>query len=350
MGADLIARIIGGVALSVLGWYVGQSLGANTSGLQQIVTPVAMTIVGLGLGLVATPYLTVRPFIWFRDRVLHVPTQDVVAATLGLLIGLIVSALLAIPLSMLPWYFGNLMPFIAAVFFGYLGIWTMVQRKNDIFSFVRVNLLKEREEKRGHAAGPPILLDTSAIIDGRIADISQTGFVAGTLVIPRFVLDELQHIADSPDALRRNRGRRGLDMLSKLQKESVVPIEVRDVESNGSGDVDGKLVRLAKQLGAPIITNDFNLNRVAGLQGIKVLNINELANAVKSVVLPGEEMVVRIIQEGKEVGQGVGYLDDGTMVVVENGRRYLNAEIEIVVTRVLQTAAGRMIFSHPKAD
>jgi len=350
VGAELISRIIGGVALSILGWYAGQSLSVSLAGAQAIITPIAMTIVGLGLGSVITPHLTVRPFLWFRNQVRRVPTQDVVAATLGLLIGLIVSALLAIPLSMLPSYFGNLMPFIACVAFSYLGIWTMVQRKNDLINFFRVTLLREREEKRGPAAGPPVLLDTSAIIDGRIADISQTGFVSGTLVIPRFVLDELQRIADSADALRRNRGRRGLDMLSKLQKESVVPIEVRDVEVNGGGEVDGKLIKLAKQLGAPIITNDFNLNRVAALQGIKVLNINELANAVKSVVLPGEEMIVRIIQEGKELGQGVGYLDDGTMVVVENGRRYLGSEIEIVVTRVLQTAAGRMIFSHPKSE
>ena len=350
MGADLVSRIAGGVVLSVLGWYAGQSLTASATSTQQLLTSVALTIVGLGLGLVVTPHLTVRPFVWFKERVVRVPTQDVVAATLGLLIGLIVSALLAIPLSMLPSPFGNLMPFIACVFFGYLGMWTMVMRKNDIFSFVRTHLFREREERRGQASGSPVLIDTSAIIDGRIADISQTGFVSGTLVIPRFVLDELQHIADSPDTLRRNRGRRGLDVLSRLQKESVVPIEVRDIEPNGAGDVDGKLIKLAKQLSCPIITNDFNLNRVAALQGIKVLNINELANAVKSVVLPGEEMAVRIIQEGKELGQGVGYLDDGTMVVVENGRRHLNSEIEIIVTRVLQTATGRMIFSHPKGD
>lgn len=352
MGAELLSRIVGGLALSIFGWYAGQSLANISAGPQQTVTSAILAVVGLGLGLVITPYLTVRPFFWIRDKVLRVPTQDVVAATIGLLIGLIVSALSAIPLSMLPGYFGNLMPFIAFVCFSYLGIWTMVMRRNDLFGFVRLGFLKDRDEKRSHAhqSAAPVLVDTSAIIDGRIADISQTGFVSGTLLVPRFVLDELQHIADSPDTLRRNRGRRGLDMLSRLQKESIVPIEVRDIEPNGVGDVDGKLIKLAKQLSCPIITNDFNLNRVAALQGIKVLNINELANAVKSVVLPGEEMAIRIIQEGKEVGQGVGYLDDGTMVVVENGRRHLNSEIEIIVTRVLQTAAGRMIFSHPKID
>jgi uncharacterized protein YacL len=164
------------------------------------------------------------------------------------------------------------------------------------------------------------------------------------------VLHELQRIADSPDALRRNRGRRGLDMLNRLQKESLAPIEVMDTEEDGSMDVDARLVKLAKQLGSAIITNDFNLNKVAALQGVRVLNINELANSVKPVVLPGDDMVVRIIQEGKELGQGVGYLDDGTMVVVEGGRKLLNAEVNIVVSRVLQTVAGRMIFAHVRGD
>jgi uncharacterized protein YacL len=195
-----------------------------------------------------------------------------------------------------------------------------------------------------------LLVDTSAIIDGRIADISEAGFVPGTLVLPRFVLDELRHIADSADALRRNRGRRGLDILNRLQKESPVPIEITDVDFEDVQDVDSKLVRLASIYGCPILTNDFNLNRVAELQGIQILNINQLANAVKSVVLPGEEMTTRIIQEGKESGQGVGFLDDGTMVVVEGGRRHLNEEVEIVVTRVLQTVAGRMIFAQPKGN
>ena len=193
-----------------------------------------------------------------------------------------------------------------------------------------------------------VLLDTSAIIDGRIADVSQTGFITGTLVIPRFVLDELRHVADSTDSLRRSRGRRGLEVLTRLRKEAIVPIQVLDVDGMDGTEVDGNLVKLAKRLGAPIVTTDFNLNRVAGIQGIAVLNVNDLANALKPVVLPGEELEVRVIQEGKEVGQGVGFLDDGTMVVVEGGRRYLNVLLEVMVTRVLQTAAGRLIFAQPK--
>jgi uncharacterized protein YacL len=190
-----------------------------------------------------------------------------------------------------------------------------------------------------------VLLDTSVIIDGRIADVSQTGFIRETMLIPRFVLNELQHIADSPDPLRRNRGRRGLDMLNKLQKDSVVPIRISDMDVEEFSEVDDKLVRLARNLHCPIMTNDFNLNRVAELQGVIVLNINELANAVKAVVLPGETLHVRVIQEGKELGQGVGYLDDGTMIVVENGRRYINKGINVIVSKVLQTSAGRMIFA-----
>lgn len=195
-----------------------------------------------------------------------------------------------------------------------------------------------------------LIVDTSTLIDGRIADIDQAGFIPGSLLIPRFVLDELHHIADSYDSMRRNRGRRGLEILTKLQQESDILVEISDLDAKDVTDVDSKLVKLAKALGCAIITNDFNLNQVAKIQGIQVLNVNELANAVRPVVLPGEEMQVRIIQEGKEFGQGLGFLDDGTMIVVEDGLRYLNNSIEVVVTRVLQTAAGRMIFAHPKAE
>jgi uncharacterized protein YacL len=190
-----------------------------------------------------------------------------------------------------------------------------------------------------------VLLDTSVIIDGRIADISQTGFIRSTMLVPRFVLNELQYIADSSDSLRRNRGRRGLDVLRHLQDESRVPVKITDIDIEGVKNVDDKLVMVAKQLGCPVITNDFNLNNVAKLQGVVVLNINDLANAVKTVILPGETMNLKIIQEGKEREQGVAYLSDGTMVVVENGRPYIDRNVDITVTKVLQTSAGRMIFA-----
>ncbi len=191
-------------------------------------------------------------------------------------------------------------------------------------------------------------LDTSVIIDGRIADIAETGFLLGVIKVPRFVLNELQYIADSSDALRRNRGRRGLEILDRLQNESAVEIEFIDDDPQDAQQVDDKLISLARISGGAILTNDYNLNRVAQLQGVQILNINELANAVKSVLLPGEEMPLKIIQEGKEHNQGVGYLDDGTMVVVENGRRYLNQEVMVQVTKVLQTNAGRLIFATPE--
>jgi uncharacterized protein YacL len=193
-----------------------------------------------------------------------------------------------------------------------------------------------------------ILLDTSVIIDGRIADIARTGFLPGALLIPRFVLNELQYIADSSESLRRQRGRRGMEVLANLQKEPNIPVRISDIDVEGVREVDDKLVILARQLRCPVLTNDYNLNRVAELQGVTVLNINELANAVKSVLLPGELMNVRVIQDGKEANQGVGYMDDGTMVVVENGRDYMDRQIVVVVTKVLQTAAGKMIFARPE--
>jgi uncharacterized protein YacL len=317
---------------------------------------------------IITPYITVVPYIWIRDKIRVAAASDLVAAAIGLTIGLIISALLAIPLQYLPLKIGQIAPFLAAVICGYIGLTAAVLRKNDIahlFQTAFIRRGRDRDEEREQSRSKkrehdkdvvitplgfqfPILLDTSTIIDGRIADISQTGFINGTIVVPRFVLNELQRIADSADTMRRNRGRRGLEILNRLQKDANVPIEIIDIEVEGIADVDSKLVKLARDHHCPIITNDFNLNRVAELQGVKVLNINELANAIKPVLLPGEDIHIKIMQDGKELGQGVGYLDDGTMIVVENGRQYMNMTIEVTVTRVLQTVAGRMIFAHPK--
>jgi uncharacterized protein YacL len=269
-----------------------------------------------------------------------------VAGTVGLVVGLLIAALLAVPLSMLPDPFGRVLPLVSSLAFAYLGVTITLARHKDVFEVIGRQPGGDGKNKRGNY----VILDTSAIIDGRIADISHTGFITGTMLIPRFVLNELQHIADSPDVLRRNRGRRGLDMLNKLQKDSTFPIQISEVDVTDVAEVDAKLVKLARNLHAAIVTNDFNLNRVAELQGVHVLNINELANAVKPVVLPGEDLRILVIQEGKEIGQGVGYLDDGTMVVIENGRKYIGEEIDVTVTRVLQTVAGRMIFAHPKVD
>jgi len=343
MRTELVLRLIGILVFALAGWYVGDLLAevvpeTYISYIIRVVLPLASA----ALGLFITPWLTIRPFSWVRSKIRQLPTHQLVAAIIGLIIGLIVAALLAGPLSLLPGILGDVLPFIGAIIFGYLGMAVLTVRQQDI-----VNLISGRTPFKGASLrrNNYVLLDTSVIIDGRIADISRTGFISGAMLIPRFVLNELQHIADSSDMLRRNRGRRGLDMLNKLQKESVVPIRIHDIDVEEAQEVDDKLVMLAKKLHYPIVTNDYNLNRVAELQGVTVLNINELANAVKAVLLPGESMKVRIIQAGKELGQGVGYLDDGTMVVIENGRRYIGSTIEVIVTKVLQTAAGRMIFA-----
>jgi len=339
---------------------------------------VGIAVVSAIIAFIITPFITIVPYLWVRDRIRRAAASDLVAGAIGLTIGLIISALLAIPLNSLPSYWGHILPFVAALLFSYLGITIAVLRKNDLghlFLSIQTALTRrtrdrdeererdrEREKDRGKDREkekevpavpvkpilPPILLDTSAIIDGRIKDISQTGFIYGRLVVPRFVLNELQRIADSADAMRRNRGRRGLEILNTLQKEATVPVEITDTDVENIAEVDGKLVQLARDWHCSIITNDFNLNRVAELQGVKVLNINELANAIKPVLLPGEDISIKIMQEGRESGQGVGYLDDGTMIVVENGRAYMGQFVEVTVTRVLQTLAGRMIFAHPK--
>ena len=195
------------------------------------------------------------------------------------------------------------------------------------------------------AYGRPKILDTSVIIDGRILDLLQTGFIEGKILIPNFVLEELRHIADSSDSLKRNRGRRGLDILNEIQKQLSVPVEIVDYDPKEALEVDSKLLKMGEKMDAFVVTNDFNLNKVAEFQGVRVLNINELANAIKPIVLPGEEMQVTVIKAGKENGQGIGYLNDGTMIVVEGGNRFIDEKKNVVVTSVLQTAAGRMIFT-----
>jgi uncharacterized protein YacL len=344
MHAGIGIRTVSAVGFGLIGWQIGSLLGGDS---QQPRNAVLGITVGLVAGLAVAPYVVGQPYSVVRSRVHRVPVSELLAAIVGLILGLVVAALLAYPLSFLPWSLGHLLPAIAAIVCGYTGISLLLLRHRELSHFLQTRTLSPIPE--APAREVEYLVDTSTIIDGRIADINQAGFLYGTLVVPRFVLTELQHIADSPDPVRRIRGKRGLDMLKRLQSESPTPLRVSDEDPRDVPDVDGKLVKLARAASCPIITNDFNLNRIAELQGVRVLNINQLANAVKPVVLPGEEMSVRIIQEGREVNQGVGFLDDGTMIVVENGKRLLNRHTEVVVTRVLQTAAGRMIFAHPKA-
>ena len=321
---------------------------------------------GAVLGFLLSPFFIrkLKGFAVFVEAQLNkMPTHDVVAGAIGLLIGLIIANLLGYAFSKIP-VVGEYTPVVFSIVLGYLGIHIMIKKRSElvgIFDFIpkfMKEMVKIREAKQAAAPKAPAvekneqpsykLLDTSVIIDGRIADICETGFLEGTLLIPVFVLEELQHIADSADALKRVRGRRGLDILQKIRQESRMKVKITEEDFEDIPEVDSKLVQLAQQVGGKIITNDFNLNKVAQLRGVEVLNINALSNAVKPVVIPGENMQVSIVKSGKEAGQGVAYLEDGTMIVVENGNRYMGENIEVEVTSALQTAAGRMIFAKPK--
>ena len=308
-----------------------------------------MMLAGGLFGYFGLPYVTTKPFFWLEHKLNVTPLPDLVAATVGLLIGLLIAALVGLFLQRLPWYLGFVISLIVAVVLAYWGVTLGLNRRTELMALI---LGSTRAVVPTGGRRPPggTLLDTSVIIDGRIADIAHTGFLEGRLLVPHFVLAELQYIADSSDTLRRNRGRRGLEILNLLQKEPLVDIEFIDEDIPDVAEVDAKLIRLARKRQASIMTNDYNLNRVAQLEGVKILNVNDLANSLKPAVIPGEQMEVSIIKEGKELNQGVGYLDDGTMIVVENGRRYLNQTVGVVVTSVLQTAAGRMIFAAPEGD
>lgn len=270
---------------------------------------------------------------------------SIIGGVIGLSFGIFLSYLLIYPLK---FYLGEdlkTLSFILMSIFGYGGFLLGINRGKAISISNIVRLLKTQGLEENYK-----ILDTSVIIDGRIADICETGFIEGVFILPQFILQELQHIADAPDPIKRARGRRGLDILHKIQKMPDIKVKIIEEDFPGLKEVDSKLVALAKLMHAKIITNDFNLNKVAGLQGVQVLNINELANSLKPVVLPGESMKVFVLKEGKEHNQGVAYLDDGTMVVVENARKYIGKNVDVTVTSVLQTTAGRMIFTKLKED
>lgn len=278
----------------------------------------------------------------------QLPLSDLLSGMLGLITGLLIAVLLFPSLAKID-FAGGWLPVVITLMLGVGGFRYSYSMKSEWSSlFAKLKGGKQEADNDHPLFEEHKILDTSVIIDGRIADICKTGFIEGTLVIPEFVLEELQHIADSSDLLKRNRGRRGLDILNKIQKELEVRVLIYEGDFEDISEVDSKLVKLAKLLRGKVITNDFNLNKVCELQGVSVLNINDLANAVKPVVLPGEEIVIQIIKDGKEYGQGVAYLDDGTMIVVEGGREYIGMTMEVMVTSVLQTSAGRMIFAKPK--
>lgn len=328
--------------------------------MMNVISIVLGGAIGGTAGFVGAPYCIkkLRKFsMWVEQQLNKMPIDDVIAGVCGLAIGLIIANLLGVAFSRIP-LIGAYIPIIFSIVFGYLGLYITIKKRNDILSILpartkeRMAKEKKNADDPGHEAALPNpsykLLDTSVIIDGRIADICKTGFIEGTLLIPVFVLEELQFIADSSDALKRTRGRRGLDILKRIQTEFDMLVKIDHHDYDDISGVDSKLIRLGQEIGAKIITNDFNLNKVADLQGVQVLNINELANAIKPVVIPGESMTVTVVKDGKEQGQGVAYLDDGTMIVVEGGHRHLNETLNVTVTSVLQTAAGRMIFAKPK--
>ncbi|MBQ6298725.1 MAG: PIN/TRAM domain-containing protein [Selenomonadaceae bacterium] len=353
---------------------------------------VGATVGGL-TGWFVSPFLInrLKKFTSFVEKQLSkMPINDVIAGAVGLAIGLIIANLLGSAFARIP-IVGNYIPIIFSIVLGYLGVKITIKKRKEItgsFDFIK-EILRNREADKAaketkevtapekpveepvkepaQEETPPVerakvnlvklkehkdknykLLDTNVIIDGRIADICNTGFLEGTILIPVFVLEELQYIADSSDTLRRVRGRRGLDILQKIREDSSLEVEIMNIDFDDVQGVDSKLVRLAQKIGGKIITNDFNLNKVAQLRGVDVLNINELSNAVKPVVIPGETMKVQVVKDGKEPGQGVAYLDDGTMIVIENGHRYLSRTISVEVTSALQTSAGRMIFAKPR--
>ena len=359
MSIELIARFLGLIIFGIIGVFLGEPLGQlieqvwAANPIPIIVYQIFTTLIVGFIGFLIAPWISIKPLNAVRKRLSSVSAQTLLYGLIGLIVGLISTALLAYPISLLPDPLGSILPFVAVLLFGYLGIVLFVTRQKDFHtlfkSFSKGSASKEdQDEPSGLQDSRRILVDTSAIIDGRIADIARTGFIPGRLLIPRFVLNELQYVSDSADNLRRQRGRRGMEVLAELQKDTAIPVTITDIDVEGVREVDERLIVLARQLSCPILTNDYNLNRVAELQGVSILNINELANAVKAILLPGETLDMKIIQEGKEYGQGVGYMEDGTMVVVEDGHKLIGKTITISVTKVLQTAAGRMIFAKPE--
>jgi len=352
MRATLISRIIGAVILGIIGVFTSlpiynfvQQFVEMPNLSQGVVTGFTVAIF-TAFGFLITPYITIKPFQALMKLFSKSSAQSLMSGLIGMTIGLIIAAIMAYPLSLLPKPLGQILPLAGLLLFGYLGGVLFVTRRED-FSNLLKNMSSKMPSRGKGESERRVLVDTSAIIDGRIADIAQTGFLGATLIVPRFVLNELQFVSDSADSLRRQRGRRGLDVLGELQENKEVNVVISDIDVEGVREVDDRLVLLGRQMNCPILTNDFNLNRVAELQGVKVLNINDLANAVKVIILPGESLQIAVIQEGKEYNQGVGYLDDGTMVVIENGQRYIDKQIEVTVTKILQTSAGRMIFAKP---
>lgn len=355
----LVLRLFGLVIGVLIGWQTGAilALGANPADTGTLLFVVALSVGGIGYLL--GPHLSWALLRRLRERVRQASAVDLVAIGIGLAFGGLIAALLAVPLSALPPPLGSALPLIVAVVAVTVSILVTTQRKRDLIApWLRGHDPRDDDQaqpdgdplaERAGMASPALLVDSSVAIDGRIVDVARTGFLDGTLVVPGFVLDEIQAIADAADPGRRARGRRGLATLDRLREVHPGRVEVLPIDVPEAREVDAKLVRLAKARGLRLLTNDHNLGRVAALQGVTVLNLNLLAGALRPPVLPGEELSLRLVQEGREAGQGVGFLDDGTMVVVDGGRSLVGQTASVTVTRLLPTSAGRLVFAVPSA-
>ncbi len=302
--------------------------------------------------IIPTVAIAVLIVCYIALRLMRLNFQKLLLTTIGFVVGALAGVLISIPISKLPTPYDSILPITITL----MAAIAMAEVFYQQHRFVSNLFPKLSEVGAARSSATPvskknkILVDTSAIIDGRIADIAATGFVPGKLLVPRFVLAELQNIADSDDSMRRSRGRRGLEMLNALRQNDAVEIDIVEDNPDKVKEVDHKLVYLAKKFKTDILTTDYNLNRVATIESVRVLNINELSQALRAVVLPGEEMVVKVVQPGKEKNQGVGYLEDGTMIVVEGGDKLIGKEVTTEVTRIFQTVAGKMIFAAPKTQ
>lgn len=347
MSTDFMSRMVGMFIFA----FVGARLGVDAAASFNIPEEAAwffFSLLGFLFGLIMTPYLTILPIRFVNQSVKEMPAQRLAMGVFGLIIGLVIALLMTYPLSFLgaPW--NVFLPTSLSVMGGYLGMTIFGVRAQDLMELL--NMRGGGPQQRQMSAGRQLLCDTSVLIDGRIVDISKTGFLGGAILIPRFVMRELHQVADSSDSLRRQRGRRGLVKLNELQRNSITPVKIIEDDIEEIVEVDDKLVALAQQMDAALITNDFPLSQVAEGQGVFVLNINLLANAVRTVYIPGETFPLHIIQEGTDENQGVGYLDDGTMVVVSEGKPYMDRTAKVTVTKLINSAAGRMIFAEPEAE
>lgn len=309
-------------------------------------------IFGAIIGSFISPYLIKSLFMFtstVEKSLSAMSTQDLIAGTLGLFLGLIIANLVGLAFGSVP-YIGPYVSVALSIILGYLGMHLVVSKKSELAGWLHLHAEGSFDKKKNKDHHTGKLLDTNVIIDGRVADIYRSGFLEGPIIVPVFVLEELQKIADSSDILKRNRGRRGLDILNHMRKNSKDDVIIVTDDFEDISEVDSKLVKLAREKNYKIVTNDYNLNKVAELQGVAVLNINDLAIAVKPAVIPGEQIFVQLVKSGKEEGQGVAYLEDGTMIVVENGSQCIGKEVPVIITSVLQTSAGKMIFAKLESD